>query len=126
VRKLWAATVVAAAALAGCASGPNGPTGTVTGHLEMVGGPVTLSGGRPVGRPVFLVPGAITAVSGSATFHASAAKDASFTLVLPDGTYTVTGTSPQDDDGKATCVAAARVTVRTDKVTRADVICEIS
>jgi hypothetical protein len=88
----------------------------------MVGGPATLSGGTPVS----LVPGTITAVSGSATFHASAAKDGSFTLVLPDGTYTVTGTSLQDNDGKATCVAAAPVTVRTDKVTRADVICEIS
>jgi hypothetical protein len=122
MRKLWAATVVAAAALAGCASGPDGPTGTATGHLEMVGGPATLSGGTPVS----LVPGTITAVSGSATFHASAAKDGSFTFVLPDGTYRLTGTSPQYNSGQGACAAMSPVVVRDGNMTHADVICERS
>jgi hypothetical protein len=117
-----AGTLMAAAALAGCADGPGGPTGTVTGHLEMVGGPATPSGGTPV----FLVPGTITAVSGSSTFRASAASNGSFTFTLPVGTYKLTGTTPQDDDGKATCIADAPVTVRTGQVTHADVACPIS
>lgn len=115
------AGAVIAAALGGCADAPGGPTGTVTGHLEMVGGPATLSGRTPR----FLVPGTITAVSGSSAFHASAAKDGSFTLTLPVGTYTLTGTSPQDNDGRATCIADGLVTVRTGQVTHADVACQI-
>src|SRR5215469_5031534 len=93
--------LVAAAALAGCSGGP-GPTGTVTGQLEMVGGPATVSGGTPV----FLVPGTITAVSGSSSFRASAAKDGSFMLVLPVGTYKLTGASPQYNSGQAAACAA--------------------
>jgi hypothetical protein len=122
----WAATVLAAtvltvAALAGCASGPSVPTGTVTGHLEMVGGPVTPSGRTRVSP----VPGTITAVSGSSTFHATAAGNGSFTLTLPAGAYRLTGTSPQDNDGQATCTANAPVTVRTGQATHADVACQI-
>ena len=116
---LVAATVLAVATLAGCASGPRG---TVTGHLQMVGGPASISGGTPT----FPVPGTVTAVSGSASFQASASKDGSFTIVLPVGSYELTGTSPQDDSGRATCLAMSPVIVHSGSVTHADVICEIS
>jgi hypothetical protein len=101
--------------LAGCSNGPSGPTGTVTGHLVMAGGPAP--------GVTVRVPGTITAVSPSRTQQASAGKDGSFTLVLPAGTYTLSGTSPQYDDGHGKCVAAAPVTVRQGAVTRADVTC---
>lgn len=102
-------------ALGGCGSAPSGPTGTVTGHLAMAGGPapgVTLR-----------VPGTVTASSASGTRQASAAKDGSFTLVLPAGRYTLSGTSPQYNDGHGHCVATAPVVVREGAVTRADVTC---
>jgi hypothetical protein len=118
---MYAALPVAAAlagatlALGGCGSAPGGPTGTVTGHLVMAGGPapgVTLR-----------VPGTITASSASGTHQASAAEDGAFTLVLPPGRYTLTGTSPQYNDGHGQCVATAPVVVREGAVTRADVTC---
>jgi hypothetical protein len=110
-----AALAGAATALGGCGSAPSGPTGTVTGHLVMAGGPapgVTLR-----------VPGTVMASSASGTRQASAAKDGSFTLVLPAGRYTLSGTSPQYNDGHGRCVATAPVVVREGAVTRADVTC---
>ena len=61
-----------------------------------------------------------------ATFRASAANDGSFTLVLPVGSYKLTGTSPQYNSGQVACIAMSSVIVRDDSVTRADVICERS
>jgi hypothetical protein len=122
MKSMYAALAVAAlvglaAALGGCGSAPSGPTGTVTGHLVMAGGPapgVTLH-----------VPGTITASSAGGTRQASAAEDGSFTLVLPAGRYTLSGTSPRYNDGRAECLATAPVVVRQGAVTRADVACSM-
>ena len=108
------ATITATVAV-GCSDGSSGPPGTVTGHLVMAGGPAP--------GIIVRVPGTITASSTSRTHQASAGEDGSFTLVLPVGSYTLTGTSPQYNDGRAECVAAAPVVVREGTVTRADVTC---
>jgi hypothetical protein len=110
-----ALAVITATAAAGCSDGSSGPTGTVTGHLVMAGGPAP--------GVTVRVPGTITASSASRTRQASAAQDGSFTLVLPAGSYTLTGTSPQYNDGHGRCVATAPVDVREGAVTRADVTC---
>src|SRR5262249_31184294 len=118
-RRVLSATVAAgvsvATALAGCGTAPSGPTGKVTGHLEMIGGPAP--------GIMLRVPGTVTAVSPGRTQQASAGKDGLFTLVLPAGRYALTGISPQYNDGRAPCVAATPVVVREGAVTRADVTC---
>jgi hypothetical protein len=110
-----ALAVIATTAAAGCSDGSGGPTGTVTGRLVMAGGPAP--------GVTVRVPGTITASSASRTHQASAAQDGSFTLVLPAGSYTLTGTSPQYNDGHGRCVATAPVDVREGAVTRADITC---
>jgi len=117
-----AAAAVALTAVAGCSGGPAPSTGTVTGYLEMAGGPATLAGGTPS----FRVPGTITAVSARDTQHGPAAKNGAFTLVLPVGTYTLTGTSPQYNSGQGRCIATGRVVIRAGVITRADVTCVMS
>jgi hypothetical protein len=67
----------------------------------------------------------ITASSTSRTHQASAAEDGSFTLVLPAGRYTLTGTSPRYNDGRAQCLATTPVIVRQGAVTRANVACSM-
>lgn len=110
-----ALAAITAMAAVGCSDGSSGPTGTVTGHLVMAGGPAP--------GVTVRVPGTITASSASRTHQASAAADGAFTLVLPAGSYTLSGISPQYNDGRAECVAAAPVVVREGAVTRADVTC---
>jgi hypothetical protein len=117
-----AVAAVALSATAGCSGGPDPSTGTVTGYLEMAGGPATLAGRTPSLR----VPGTITAASPHDTQHGPAAKNGAFTLVLPAGTYTLTGTSPQYNSGQGQCIAAARVVIRAGVITRADVTCVMS
>jgi len=116
------AMAAALSAVAGCSGGPAPSTGTVTGYLEMVGGPATLAGGTPS----FRVPGTITAVSPRDTQHGPAAKNGAFTLVLPAGTYTLTGTSPQYNSGQGRCIAVSKVVIRTGAITRANVTCVMS
>jgi hypothetical protein len=119
-----AATLTGLSALAGCAGAASTdatPTGTVTGSFEMVGGPVTLSGTTP-SHPLS---GTVTATSGGVTRHASAGTDGAFTLVVPVGTYTLSGTSPQMDSGQSSCTAASPVTVVEGGTTHADIICAV-
>jgi hypothetical protein len=67
--------------------------------------------------------GTITATDGKHRWQVSAGKNGAYTLVLPVGRYTVTGTSPGFGDGKTTCTAYGPVIVRKGAVTRADVYC---
>ena len=83
---------------------PPGPTGTLTGTLQAVGGP---SGVGP------------RALSGQITLHGpsghitgiTVAANGRFSAPVPVGKYTVSGQSPQYQGGTAVCHASAPVTV---------------
>ena len=69
--------------------------GTIAGTLREVGGP-------PPGLNV-TIPGTIS-VAGDATAAATRTSTGSFSVDVPAGTYTVTGTSPMINDGRQQCV----------------------
>ena len=116
------ASLAASVSLAGCdlssPTGPAGPTGTVTGTLQAVGG---TSGVRP------------RALSGQVTLNGSGGKIATitvgangrFSVPATVGTYTVSGQSPQYKDGAADCHASGPVTVTKGNTTKVDVDCEV-
>jgi hypothetical protein len=123
----FAAIAVAMAALAGCASGAatqtgTTQTGTITGHFQMEGGPVS-PGSLSGVTPSHALSGTVTATSGSVTQHASVGQDGAFTLVLPVGTYTLSGTSPDMNNGQDSCAATSPVTVVKGGTAHADVTC---
>jgi hypothetical protein len=92
-------------------------TGTLTGTLQAVGGP---GGGSP--RPLS---GTITAkTSGKGILTSPVGADGQFTVYPAVGTYTVSGSSPQFQDGKAECHATAPVTVTKDVTSRVTVDCQ--
>jgi hypothetical protein len=108
-------------ALAGCSSpnGPPGPTGTLTGVLQAVGGPsgagtrgltgqVTLQGAD--GRKLVITAGA----------------NGKFSVPVTVGTYTATGQSPQYEGDAADCHAAGPVTVTKGATSRVEVDCQES
>jgi hypothetical protein len=92
--------------LAGCSSptSPPGPTGSLTGTLQAVGG-------SPGDAP--------RALSGQITLHGSSghitgitvAANGRFSVPVPVGKYTVSGRSPQYKGGTADCHASGPVTV---------------
>ena len=98
--------MAASVLLASCSSpdAPPGPTGTLTGTLQSVGGP---SGVGP------------RALSGQVTLHGSNGRrsiisvgaNGRFSVPVPVGTYTVSGQSPQYEGGAADCKASGPVTV---------------
>jgi hypothetical protein len=98
--------LAASVLLASCSSpdAPPGPTGTLTGTLQAVGGP---SGVGP------------RALSGQVTLHGSNGRrdiisvgaNGRFSVPVPVGTYTVSGQSPQYEGGAAACKASEPVTV---------------
>ena len=100
------AVMAAGMTLASCSSpdAPPGPTGTLTGTLQAVGGP---SGVGP------------RALSGHVTLHGpngrraiiSVGANGRFSVPVPVGTYTVSGQSPQYEGGTADCKASGPVTV---------------
>jgi hypothetical protein len=90
-------------AMAGCTGGTP-ESGRVTGALEAVGGPAP---GTP--RPL---PGRVFFKSVGGELHvASVATDGKFSLILPAGSYTVTGRSRQYEGGNLDCRASGAVTV---------------
>lgn len=112
--------IVAAAPLfllSACSSGSAG--GTVSGHLLRVGGPPG-AGSPPLNGMV-----TFTSSSGLDT-KVRASASGGFHSVLPVGTYTLTGTSPDLNDGKLICYSdPTRVTVKSATVTTRDVFCHI-
>ena len=97
--------MVASVLLASCSSpnGPPGPTGTVTGTLQAVGGP-------PGNSP--------RALSGQVTLHGSrgltgitVGANGRFSVPVPVGKYTASGQSPQYKGGTALCRASGPVVV---------------
>jgi hypothetical protein len=113
--------MVASVFLASCdlsaPTGPPGPTGTLTGTLQAVGGP---SGG-----------GAL-ALSGQVTLHGSSGHitgitvgaNGRFSAPVPVGTYTVTGQSPQYEGGTVECHASGPVTVSKGVTSSVEVDCQ--
>jgi hypothetical protein len=110
---------IASVLLAGCGSpnDPPGPTGTLTGTLQAVGGPAA-EGPR--------------ALSGQINLHGSSGNSPSivvgasgrFSVPVTVGTYTVSGQSPQYRGGAATCHASGPVTVTKGATVKVQVDCE--
>jgi hypothetical protein len=59
------------------------------------------------------------------TQHVGVGQDGAFTLVLPVGTYVLSGTSPQMNGGQGSCAATSPVTVVTGGTAHADVVCVV-
>ena len=105
--------------LASCSSptGPPGPTGTLTGTLQAVGGP---SGVGP------------RALSGHVTLHGSHGRlaiisvgaNGRFSVPVSVGTYTVSGQSPKYEGGTADCKASGPVTVTKSATSNVEVDCQ--
>jgi hypothetical protein len=98
--------IAASVSLASCSSpnAPPGPTGTLTGTLQAVGGP---SGVGPRA-----LSGQVTARrSNGARDIISVGRNGRFSVPIPVGTYTISAQSPQYDGGTADCNASGLVTV---------------
>jgi hypothetical protein len=113
-----AVLAMTALAMAGCSSGPTGPTGTVTGSYIRVGG--------PAGTPNVPLPGTISfrGRDGSA-FSLSSDSTGRFTGQLPAGSYLVTAASSQLNDGKYPCSRPLTAHVHAGHTTTLTVICDI-
>jgi hypothetical protein len=69
------------------------------------------------------LPGTIF-VSGSKEFHVAVGSDGAYSLVIPQGTYTVSGRSPLYQGGRLVCRATSDAIVTTSSVTTVDVFCQ--
>ena len=100
------AVMAAGMTLAGCSSpnGPSGPTGTLTGTLQAVGGPPG-TGPRPLAGQITLHE------SNGTKFNITVGANGRFSAAPPTGTYTATGRSPQYEGGTADCQATGPVTI---------------
>ena len=98
-------------------NGPPGPTGTLTGTLQAVGGP-------PGAGP--------RALSGQITLHGSSGHmtgisvgaNGRFSVPVSVGRYTVSGQSPQYEGGTSACHASGPVTVTKGVTSRVEVDCQ--
>jgi hypothetical protein len=110
---------IASVFLAGCGSPtkPPGPTGTLIGTLQAVGGP-SGNGHRALSGQITLngSGGHITGITVGATGR--------FSVPVPVGTFTVSGRSPQYEGGAGVCHASAPVTVSKGVTTKVQVDCE--
>ena len=111
--------ITASVSLAGCSSpnGPPGPTGTLTGTLQAVGGPAgdgprVLSGQVTLHGPNGHITGITVGASGR------------FSVPQPVGRYTVSGRSPAYKGGTADCKASGPVTVAKGLTSSVEVDCQ--
>jgi hypothetical protein len=135
VRILLVNLPLAGACLAGLVAGCAGPhpadrppaadppaavlpaAGTLTGHLYAVGGP-------PPGSPRPW-PGTVALTGPGVHRDIRVGAGGRFSVVVPAGTYTVTGRSPLYQSGTGVCRAAGPATVTTGHRTEADVRCQL-
>jgi hypothetical protein len=114
------AVMAAGMTVASCSSptGPPGPTGTLSGTLQAVGGP-------PGAGPRALT-GQITlnGRNGTSKTLITVGADGRFSVPVTTGTYIVTGQSPQYDGGAAVCRASGPVTVTKDVTSTVEVDCQ--
>ena len=101
------AVVAAGLTLASCSSptGPPGPTGTLTGTLQAVGGPAG-AGPRALTGQITL-----NGRNGTSKTLITVGANGRFSVPVTVGTYIVTGQSPQYEGGAANCQASGPVTV---------------
>ena len=120
-----ALAVATAVALSGCSSSdPAAPvvhtgvneTGSISGTLEAVGGPAP---GSP--RPL---PGQVSATGGGHTYSVAVGQSGRYSITVPGGSYIVTGRSPLNESGTATCEARGSVRVQPPGDATADVLCQ--
>jgi hypothetical protein len=111
--------MVASLPLASCSSpnGPPGPTGTLTGSLQAVGGPAgvvprALSGQITLHGPSGHIVGITVGAAGK------------FSVPVPVGTYIVSGQSPQYEGGSAVCRASGPVVVTKGVTSSVEVDCQ--
>ena len=128
-------TAMSAAAVGGCSSGDDSPkssvapttsassdettTGTITGQVELVGGPAR---GANSMRPVA---GGVVTFAGSGRTTAAMSEQGRFTAELRPGVYVVTATSPDYNSGGAACRAVHPVRVSAGKVASVEVFCQV-
>ena len=128
MRRLWVtilAVLIASSAIAGCSQG--GPRrGTVLGIFVEVGGPVPIEGGRPAPNKPIPVPGRLVARDQSGpSFAVKVGKSGRFRMVLPPGTYLLTGYTPFAQG--LPCTRPGAVKVRPgNQATHIEVICPLS
>ena len=115
----WQAVALAGAVLAaaGCSS-TTGPTGTVTGTYIRSGG--------PSGTPNVPLPGTVSFRSSSgSTISLNSDSTGRFSGQLPPGTYTVTATSGQINDGTSPCSQVLTTRVQAGKTVTLSLVCAI-
>lgn len=109
-----------ALALAGCGPGTS-DRGTILGSFTQVGGPALLVGGRPMQPKPVPLPGQVVARSAAGVSTVTVGKTGRFRMLLPPGTYRLTGYSPMYP---GSCAGEGAIKVRTGKyVTRVNIIC---
>ena len=96
---------------------PSSGSVTLSGHLYVVGGPAP---GLP--RPI---PGTVVAQRPGGSYAVTVGSDGEYTMQLPPGTYTVTGTSWRYNGGSGDCPPSNAVTVVRDQARTADVYCHM-
>lgn len=110
--------IAASVSFAGCSSptGPPGPTGTLTGTLQAVGGP--MGGPRALSGEVTL--------RGSRENIATIAVGANgrFSVPVAVGTYAVSARSPHYEGGTADCKASGPVTVTKGAKSSVEIDCQ--
>jgi hypothetical protein len=115
--------------LAACSGQDQAATGTVTGTLVRVGGPISLRAGVPTAPSAVPLPGRVVAESTDGSrYTASVDQSGHYTISLPPGTYQLTGYSPlvRGDGVEMQCRAAHAVQVTAGTTTPGiDVICSI-
>ena len=115
----WAGLLVLPLAVLAPMTGCSNPgQGAVTGHLSRVGGPAP-------GAPTPMAAGTVVADGPGGRHTVSITPDGRYTLTLPPGTYTLTGSGPEYLDGRTPCAATATVTVKPGQVIDADVYCQV-
>jgi hypothetical protein len=126
VQQVAAASVITAVVAAGCTGPAQTAHGTVTGIFLMVGGPANYT--NPNGARVPLHGHVIaTSIAGART-RVSTGKSGRFTMLLPPGTYQLTGYPSQVHAGShpIPCSAMHPVQVKAGKSTRGiEVICPV-
>jgi hypothetical protein len=118
-------TLAAMGLVAACASTHShspAPTSSLAGAATLTGN--FLAAGGPAEASPNPLPGSVT-IAGPVTQHVTVGPDGKYAATLPPGTYTVTGTSPQYNDGAATCrTDSDTVTLTAGQSAAADVLCQ--